>query len=214
MNRSQGHFPRQLPWIVALLLLVAPGVFAAQPEYHLTGIITSTGGKQFAADGQQRLLREGDSIGEAEVVAIYALNKTVRLRFPGGEVLIGLQGSAQTEEADADAYSQVDFREPSMQRMNSQQAGQLARLAGESEKLGDVESSRRLNQLLGLPKDARILTFEHEEVASTRSLLDSMAQRLPSTTQDEAYVGKITVSSGEGDTEIYLTLGPGNGASP
>jgi hypothetical protein len=193
--------------LVCAGLLVASTAAAQETEYHLTGVIGSSSGKLFAVieqgDGQQRLLSEGDAIGDGRVLAISAQTKTVRLRFPGRDITLGLDGSGLAEEQVED-YAIEEYGNTEALSLNSEKIERLAKLVREIDELGDKESLVRLKNILGLSEDARIVALNEQQYDSSRELLEALAQDLPEKMKYGSYLGSIAVSSDRGKERMYL----------
>lgn len=215
MDMTLGVPVRNLLKTAALLLVVWLPLVQAGEDYLLTGVIAASGGgKAFAvieqADGQQRLVSEGDVLGKGRVVAIYAEQKTVRLALPDGEILLTLRGSAhpveQTEKYSIEDYNIEDYQEaqPSMQPLGEDAVQGLLELARQTQQLGEEKSRARLNKLLGLGSAASIAALNDERVDSTAQFLERMVVLLRKDGGGGDGVRSISVADDLGRRRIYL----------
>ena len=195
------------------ILAVAVWLPSAQAdnEYLLTGVISASGGgKAFAvieqADGQQRLVSEGDSLGDGRVKKIHTETNTVRLELPGGDVVLTLRGSAHPVE-HVEGYRIEDFQEesPSVLTLDDSAVQGLLELAGQAQKLGEEKSIVRLNKLLGLSSGASIAAFNEEQVDSSAQLLEQLAGVLAKGEDGVTHVGTISVADDLGHRRVYLS---------
>lgn len=197
---------RKRRWGLWLALLLP--VMATAQDYQLTGVIAaSDGGKAFAvielSDGQQRLLREGERLGDGYVAAIDARRKTVQLNLPGGNVLLTLDGSAFADDYQPE-YSIQDYRDGMGQlELKPATVDALLALATEARNLGEKESSRRLNELLNLSGDARIAALDEQQVDSSIQLVEDLAVKLRGQWQGN-HVATLSVAEAGGGRRLYL----------
>lgn len=193
------------------LLAILPPLSLAGEDYLLAGVISATGnGKAFAvieqADGQQRLVSVGDDLGDGRVVAIDAETKTVRLALAGRDVVLTLRGSAHpgeyVEEYQIQDYEEVDA---AVKTLDEQAVQGIVRLSRQAGQLGEAQTKKQLNALLGLSGEASIAAFDEEQVSSSRQLVEQLASLLADQNSRGSHLGTIAVADDLGRRRIYLS---------
>ena len=80
--------------------------------------------------------------------------------------------------------------------------GQLAR---DADTLAESETAARLNTILELPKDTRVIAFDMEQAGSTRQLLKMMSPRLEATEAQGGMLGSLVVKDGASNKRFYVS---------
>lgn len=190
-----------------LLLLLSQSALAQEGSYNLTGVMGSSGGKVFAViedtNGKQRLLTEGDELDGAQVRQISAVDKSVLLAFPDREVLLTLTGSARPVAPERPARV-ARFEQAPDKNLDEAKFQALVQLSRDADSLAESETAARLNELLGLPEDARVVAFDMREATSTKQLLKMMSPKLEASEARGGALGNLVVKQGSSNQRFYV----------
>jgi hypothetical protein len=140
---------------VLAAVLAAGGAAAAAEAMRLSGVIDGNATKiamVAMADGSTRMLRIGDSLGEAKVVAI--AKDGVRLQTPKGEQMLTLQGLASVESPREMARNLNNItRDELLRRLREAKQGPV-----------DQPPQQRLASILGLPTTTSVVAVNGQRI--------------------------------------------------
>jgi len=161
-----------------LLLTVSGIIFADEQGYRIAGIIANDTTDWRAIielpDGKQKLVSEGDVLGQVEVVKIS--KKGVLLKFPGGEIQLQLsQGERQIQQSQGERQIQQSQGEKQLQQSQGEEiplpsaaVPVLSREEAEGTGADVADFSKLLDKQLSSDQAAGVTGLEH-----LRSLYES-----------------------------------------
>lgn len=192
-----------------VLLLLSGPALAQVDSYNLTGVMGSSSGKLFAviedANGKQRLLTVGDELDGGEVRTISAEDKSVVLAFPDRELRLTLTGSNRPVAPAMEQATYVTrFEQIPDKNLDEATFQALVQLSRDADSLGESEVAARLNALLGLPDDARVIAFDMRQANSTKQLLKMMSPKLEAYESQGGALGNLVVKEGSANKRFYM----------
>jgi hypothetical protein len=191
----------------AVLLFLSQSALSRDEAYNLTGVMGSSGGKLFAvienANGKQRLITEGDELDGGLVRHISAEDKSVLLEFPDRELRLTLTGSNRPVAPEKPELV-TNFEQVPDKNLDRATFQALVQLSREADSLEESETAARLNELLDLPENARVIAFDMRQAGSTRQLLKMMSPRLEATESQGGALGNLVVKEGSANKRFYF----------
>lgn len=197
-------------WLTNLFgLAIAVPALSAGADYRLAGIIAPDNGRALAMlempDGEQHLVRTGDTIGDVMVTAVTA--SSVRLQLPDGELVLELAGS------DAEYPDRRKLRGDSGPiSIDAAAKARLRELATQAEQLETEAVARRLVSELRLSSDSAITAVNSRPVDGPAEAVTSIAQAIAARADDETglqFVLSIQRSGGQ-PQRVYVFASAGD----
>src|SRR5262245_36999246 len=208
--------------VMAMLFALRTGAATPEMRYRLAGVIASSPENCIALielpDGRQRLFHRGDAFADGRIREVTATR--VIIDVADGELWLTMRHDQESvhdirlapasvqEVAFVDADPDLDHSDARNQELSASDAARLLAAADSASQqlahrasVGAHRPHSRLNELLELPDDARIVAVDEVSVHTTQDAIEAFVPRL-----NQSQGVRLTVVDGGEVTSIHLTL--------